>query len=102
MRAARVGFALFAAAVSGVVGVGCTRGHARVADSDGGTVSVAACPPLPPPLRLDPSAAPLAPASPGARGMVVHLDAEPATLSPLVRPDWMTRTVGGHLVIKPP
>jgi peptide/nickel transport system substrate-binding protein len=30
--------------------------------------------------------------------MVVHLDAEPGTLLPLVRPDWMSWTIVGHLV----
>jgi peptide/nickel transport system substrate-binding protein len=32
--------------------------------------------------------------------MVVHLDAEPPTLLPLVRPDWMSWTVVGHQVME--
>ncbi len=32
--------------------------------------------------------------------MVVHLDAEPPTLLPLVRPDWMSWTIVGHLVME--
>jgi peptide/nickel transport system substrate-binding protein len=83
-----------------LIAASCSRGHSRPAlpDAQAAVASALACPPAPAPLRFDPSAPPLSRPMPSARGMVVQLDAEPATLLPLLRPDWMSWTIVGHLV----
>ena len=79
----------------------CSRGHARpaVADAADTSVVVSCGPPLPA-SKFDTTSAPPAPIAPSERGMVVELDAEPATLLPLVHPDWLSWTIEGHLVLE--
>jgi peptide/nickel transport system substrate-binding protein len=79
--------------------LGCSRGHAHGNGPDAGQhPTSSSCPPPPPALRLDPAAPALPSMPPSSRGMVVQLDAEPPTLLPLLRPDWMAWTILGHLV----
>lgn len=78
---------------------GCSRGHAHSAAVDD-AAPMATCATPPPPLRLDPAAAVPAPLPPSSRGMVVHLDAEPSSLLPFLRPDWMSWTIVGHQVME--
>jgi peptide/nickel transport system substrate-binding protein len=95
MRAGRAGLVVLLALAA------CSRGHARPLVSSASETSVpSSCGPALPASRFDPSSAPPAPTPPSERPIVVQLDAEPATLLPLVHPDWLSWTIEGHLVLE--
>jgi peptide/nickel transport system substrate-binding protein len=80
----------------------CSRGHARTLSLDAGDAPAAASPcgaALGAP-QFDPADPGPSPTPASDRGMVVELDAEPATLLPLVRPDWLSWTIEGHVVLE--
>jgi peptide/nickel transport system substrate-binding protein len=85
-----------------LVSAACSRGHGHAAATDAGDATpspASACgAPLPAP-EFAPGAA-SSPPLPSNRGMVIELDAEPATLLPLVHPDWLSWTIEGHLVLE--
>jgi peptide/nickel transport system substrate-binding protein len=78
----------------------CSRGHAHPEGAIDASPAQPSCgPPLPAP-QFDRAGTPLAPTPPSDRPMVVELDAEPATLLPLVHPDWQSWFIEGHLVLE--
>jgi peptide/nickel transport system substrate-binding protein len=84
-----------------LVTTGCSRGHSRAVVPDAGeALSSSPCGPLLPAPTFDPAGPPASLPAPTDRAMVVQLDAEPATLLPLVHPDWLSWTIDGHLLLE--
>jgi peptide/nickel transport system substrate-binding protein len=96
MRSLVAKSALFSAAVFAVA---CSRGHARPSSDGDAAIEPppCGCPPAPAAARFDPNAARFT-AAPSEKAMTVLLDAEPPSLMPFLRPDWLSWMVIGHLV----